>query len=213
MTVGKAKKVGIGVGIVVAFFAIVIMIGASSSTVPETINNSIASTAANDISKYEGLTEEQIRSIKLISEACSNKVTEAEVLYGEERGRLVQEQCDRAVGNRIADYKAKNAATHEPVDTTTAPASDFRCFQRFNTIMDVDENSWYAVTLYNELETEVCDRDWTGVQYGVPIKLDILRASQDIEIDQHGQENPLYTEYRLMNGTILAFGEKDVKQG
>ena len=64
--------------------------------------------------------------------------------------------------------------------------------------------------MYIELEGGMCERDYTGVQYGVPMEFDILRADQDIEVDSYGNSNPLYTEYRLLNGTILAYGEKEI---
>jgi hypothetical protein len=146
-----------------------------------------------------------------ISEACQTASNQLDACND---GRVEQYYTIRNTASMSASSSAPIVSSSNIEETEESSSntvqSDFRCFQRINSMIDVDENTWYGVTMYNELEGSMCERDYTGMQYGVPMKLDILRADQDIEIDPYGNDNPLYTEYRLLNGTILSFGEKEM---
>lgn len=147
-----------------------------------------------------------------IGEACQTTNDQLDVCNDDRIGQYYR--MKEVVNTSTSTVTSKLPSNMSVVENDTMTSidtvqPDFRCFQRINTMIDIDEDSWYGMTMYNELDAELCERDYTGVQYGVPMKLDILRADQDIEIDAYGNENPLYTEYRLLNGTVLAFGEKE----
>lgn len=94
---------------------------------------------------------------------------------------------------------------HESV-TTTADIfvlQHISCFKRTDEIVQLSASEWYPVVVYDEIELDLCDQK-SALQYGIVAKLDISKAGPEYleEIE------PSYTEYRLLNGTVLAFGEK-----
>lgn len=112
---------------------------------------------------------------------------------------------ESATGAVVVSPAADSININESVTTTTDTfvTQHIGCFQRTDEIVQPDEGEWYAVVVYDEIELGLCDQEST-VQHGLVVKLDINDAGPDyLEEDE-----PSYTEYRLLNGTLLTFGEK-----
>jgi len=88
---GILKKIGMGIGIVVGvIFALGIVAAMTTSSAPAVVD------------QYAGLTEQQIRSVKLFAESCQSNATFAGV-YGPEHEKVAQEKCDMLVAQKIAN--------------------------------------------------------------------------------------------------------------
>ena len=133
-----------------------------------------------------------------------------------------ENQLDACNDGRVEQYyqqigiEQSNTAVVENVNTSNDPVitnekpTDFRCFQRIDGMIDVNSTAYFGVAMYSELEDSACDMDRTGLQYNTIARYDILRAGSDWYVDAYGESEEQYTEYRLLNGTILAFGEKKI---
>lgn len=188
-----SRKVSIIISVVVTIFAIAILV------------NSVWN--LQEIDQRQKILDDRMNALQIINNTMNDGTitpSQAEIL-------LTKLQHSNANSSSILSDIQTIQAQQPSTYTLEEEKTDFRCFQRFSTMVDIDEHTWYGVTMYKELDAGMCERDYTGVQYGVPMKLDVLRADQDIEVGSDGKDNPLYTEYRLLNGTILSFGEKEMR--
>lgn len=109
----------------------------------------------------------------------------------------------------IAPETTQTVITEGPFLGTNEPQPDWRCFDHYVTMIDVDSFHYYTVNLYTELNRSSCDREDNPLTY-YPQLLDLNRIHADIEDIGGGLTRTYYTEYRLLNGTVLSFGEKEI---
>ncbi len=60
------------------------------------------------LSKYDGLTENQILKVNIIEETCENKTFEVEMMAGESTAKIYAEKCANSVSKMIEGYRNEN---------------------------------------------------------------------------------------------------------
>lgn len=107
---GKAKKLGISVGVVGLSFFLLAIIGTTSSDPPKTINSGNVAIeqqkkieTVND--RYYGLTENQIMKVKMIEETCELKTFEIEISKGKTLSEYYAKKCEQSVLKTIEGYR------------------------------------------------------------------------------------------------------------
>ena len=67
----------------------------------------MSGTSSDYVSQYEGLTELQISTIKMIESECDTQVAMA-FFQSEKASRIIEEKCDQTIQNKIDDYRTSN---------------------------------------------------------------------------------------------------------
>jgi len=95
---GKSKKIGIGIGIVILGFILLSVIDS-----PETI------TAENKNQvKYDGLTAGQISKVRLVEDSCKNNAQMAYSQGGASVEELYSKRCNDVIEDKIEGYLYQN---------------------------------------------------------------------------------------------------------
>jgi len=96
---GKLKKIGKGLGIVIAGFVLLSVVAVAMYP-----SGAVMTPTTTPKNQYDGLTEQQIHNVKMFAESCQTSVALASA-YGPEHEKTAQEQCDRAVAHKIEAYR------------------------------------------------------------------------------------------------------------
>lgn len=60
-------------------------------------------------SKYYGLTEEQVRNVKIIEDSCDSKTVEVEATVGKTAADVYAEKCEATIIKKIEEYRNSNS--------------------------------------------------------------------------------------------------------
>lgn len=106
---GKAKKLGIAVGVVGLSFFLLAIIGTTSSDPQELQEGNRAIEQQKKIEtvndRYYGLTENQIMKVKMIEESCELKTFEIEISKGKTLSEYYAKKCEQSVLKTIEGYR------------------------------------------------------------------------------------------------------------
>ena len=107
---GKAKKLGLGIGLSILPFLVMYYVGGASLSDTQELqeeNGAIEQQkkieTVND--RYYGLTENQIMIVKMIEESCDRTTAEVSVMSGKTASEYYAEKCEQKVLSTIEGYK------------------------------------------------------------------------------------------------------------
>lgn len=187
-----SKRLSLGISLVVIVLAGIVLV------------NSVGN--LQQIDKQQKILDDKLKSLQVINSTMNNgTITPSQastILAKLEQGNA----NSSSIMSEIQTIKAQDSLQSNFVQEK----KDMRCVNGpVDGFVPVGNNgTGYWADIFRELPQSECDRNTSGMLYLRPFITDILRAHADE--DEYGKI--YYTEYRLLNGTVLAFGEKEIKQ-